>query len=84
MKLWVHHSMFIVWFQKISILIPGRSMEIPRGRGSQQPKFIRESMKQLEIPGGREGSNKRELPWGQYGYFLEPRIIVSIIKIMYP
>ena len=43
------------------------------GGGSQQPKFITESMKQLEIPGGREGSNKN-LPWGRYGYFPEPHV----------
>ena len=57
----------------------GRSLEIPRGRGSKQPKFITESMKlNWKFPGGgggrREGSNEKNLPWGRYGNFLEPHI----------
>ena len=34
-----------MWFQKISILTPWKVTGNSRGRGSQQPKFIRESMK---------------------------------------
>ena len=53
-----------MWFQK-TYPPHGRSLEIPRGRGSQQPKFVRKSMElNLEIPGKREGSNEKTFHGG--------------------
>ena len=53
--------------RKYSFPSHGRSLEIPRGRGSQQPKFIRESMNlnwkfQRGGGGGGEGGLKRKKP----------------------
>ena len=54
----------------------GRSLEIPRGRGILEAKFL-EAMyeNKLECPGGR-GCETKNLPWREhwYGYFLELHI----------
>ena len=48
-----------------------RSLEIPRGRGVLEAKFLEAMYKnKLEFPGG-EGCKTKNLPWGEYGYFLE-------------
>ena len=50
-------------FRKYSFPPHGRSLEIPRGRGSQQPTFIRESMNlnwKFQRGGGGEGGLKRK------------------------
>ena len=61
--------------RKYSFPPHGRSLEIPRGRGSQQPKFIRESMNlnwKFQRGGGGEVSKEKNLPSGRCGYYLEP------------
>ena len=54
----------------------GKSSEIPRGRGVLKAKFV-EAMyeNKLEFPGEREGYKTKNLPWGEYGYFLELDIL---------
>ena len=48
-------------------------MEIPRGRGVSKAKIFKGMYEaKLEIPGRWRGSNKKNLPWERYGYFLEP------------
>ena len=53
----------------------GRSLEIPRGRGVLKVKILEAKYEaKLEYPGGMGGGggqNKKTLPWGEYGYFLE-------------
>ena len=50
----------------------GRSLEIPRGRGVFKVKNLEEKYEaKLEFPVGREGAKQRNLPWEEYGYFLE-------------
>ena len=50
----------------------GRSLEIPRGRGVLKVKILEAIYEaKLEFPGGREGVKQKNLPWGEYGYFLE-------------
>ena len=55
----------------------GRSLEIPRGRGSLKGKILEAKYEaKLEFAGGRGVQNKN-LPWGgggEYGYFLELQI----------
>ena len=59
-----------MWFQKISIPPYGESLEILRGRGFSRAKIYKEKYEpQLEIPGEREGSNKKNLPWGEVWIF---------------
>ena len=67
----ITHVDYNVWFQENSILAPhGRSLEIPRGRGGLKAKFVEEMYEnKLEFPGGR--CKTKNLPWGEYGYFLE-------------
>ena len=46
--------------KKYSYLSHGRPLKLPRGRGCQQPKYIRDSMKlDWKFEGGWEGSNKK-------------------------
>ena len=45
-------------------------MEIPRGRGVLKVKIVEAKYEaKLEFPGRTGGANKN-LPWGEYGYFL--------------
>ena len=56
----------IVWFHKKYVYPPhGRSLEIPKGRGSQQPKFLRESMKLDWKLLGRERVQKKKPSMGE-------------------
>ena len=50
----------------------GRSLEIPRGRGSHQPKFIRVSMNLNWKFQGEGRAQTKNLSWGRCGYYLEP------------
>ena len=54
-------------------------MEIPRGRGFQNPIFLNESatLKWNFQRGG--GFNLKNLPWVGYGYFPEQHITANII-----
>ena len=53
----------------------GRSLEIPRGRGVLRAKFLEEMYdNKLEFPWGRGDAKKINLPWGEYGYFLDLHI----------
>ena len=45
----------------------GRSLEIPRGRGDLKAKLLEEL--NWNFLGG-VGVQKKILPWGEYGYFL--------------
>ena len=47
-------------FQKISIPTPRKLIGIPRGRGSQKPKFLKET--KLEILGGGGGGGQAKKP----------------------
>ena len=52
----------------------GRSSEIPRGRGVLKNKILEAKYEaKLEFPGGKGGGGgqNKNLPWGEYGYFLE-------------
>ena len=51
----------------------GRSLEIPRGRGDLKAKLLEEQYEaKLEIYFlGGVGVQNKNLPWGEYGYFLE-------------
>ena len=51
----------------------GRSLEIPGVRGVLKAKFFEETYEnKLEFPGGRGGGvQNKNLPWGEYEYFLE-------------
>ena len=50
----------------------GRSLEIPRGRGDLKAELLEGQCKaKLEFPGGVWGCKTKNLPWGEYGYFLE-------------
>ena len=51
----------------------GRSSEIPRGSGVLKVKILEAKYEaKLEFPGGGDGGCKtKNLPWGEYGYFLE-------------
>ena len=60
----------------------GRSSEIPRGRGVLDAKVLEAKYEtKLEFPGegggGEGGSKTKNLPWGEYGYFLELHIYHS-------
>ena len=47
-------------------------MEIPRGRGVLKAKFLEAKYEaKLKFPGGRRDAKQKNLPWGEYGYFLE-------------
>ena len=49
-------------------------MEIPRGKGVLKAKILKAKYKaKLEFLGGREVRTKN-LPWEEYGYFLELHI----------
>ena len=60
----------------------GRSLEIPRegGGGVLEAKCL-EAMyeNKLEFPGGRGECKTKNLPWGEYGYFLELHISLKFI-----
>ena len=65
----------------------GRSLEIPKGRGSKQPKFIRESIKlnwKFQREGGGGGFKWKNLPWGRYGYFMESHDVLPIPALSSP
>ena len=54
----------------------GRSSEIPRGRGVLEVKILEaEYEAKLELPGGGGGGGRgiqnKNLPWEEYGYFME-------------
>ena len=67
-----------VHFQKISIPTPRRVIGITRGRESQKPKFIKESMKQnWNFQGGAELKQKTPL-WEGYGCFWNNTIMIFI------
>ena len=60
----------------------GRSLEIPRGRGVLKAKVLEAKYEpKLEFPGGR-GCKTKNLPWGEYGYFLELHILWSCYWMM--
>ena len=72
--------LFIVWFQKASILPHRRSLQIPRGRGILKAKLLEEGMKlNWNFLFGR-GCQTKNLPWGEYGYFLE--LHISLCQIL--
>ena len=49
----------------------GRSLEIPRGPGVLKVKILEAKYEaKLEFPEGW-GYKTKNLPWGEYGYFLE-------------
>ena len=53
-------------------------MEIPRGRGDLKAKLLEGQYEaKLEFPGGCGGAKQINLPWGEYGYFLELHILVT-------
>ena len=53
----------------------GRSLEIPRGRGDLKAKLLEGQYEaKLEISLGVWGCKTKNLPWGEYGYFLEQHI----------
>jgi len=53
----------------------GRSLEIPRGREDLKAKLLEGKYEaKLESPGGCGGAKQKNLPWGEYGYFLELHI----------
>ena len=56
-------------------LVDRRSSEIPRGRGGVLKAKTLEAKYEakLEFLGG-EGVQNKNLPWGEYGYFLELHI----------
>ena len=50
----------------------GRSSEVPRGRGVLKVKILEAKYEaKLEFPRGDGGSKTKNLPWGEYGYFME-------------
>ena len=50
----------------------GRLLEIPRGRGVLKVKILEEKYEaKLVFPAGRGSVNQKNIPWGEYGYFLE-------------
>ena len=50
----------------------GRSSEIPSRRGEGWLKILEAKYEdKLEFPGRRGGAKQKNLPWGEYGYFLE-------------
>ena len=55
-------------------------MDIPRGWGSQRPKFLKESMKQKWNFQGVGVQTKNSL-WEGCGYFLEQHIIIKFVLI---
>ena len=72
--LWKDMDYMMCSSRKNLYLAHGRSLEIPWGRGVLKAKFL-EAMyeNKLEFPGGRggRGAKQKNLPWGEYGYFLE-------------
>ena len=59
-------------FQKNPYLPPERSLEIPREQGVLKVEILEATYEaKLEFPGEREGAKQNNLPWGEYGYFLE-------------
>jgi len=53
-------------------------LEIPRARGALKAKMLEAKYEaKLEFLGGR-GGTKQNLPWGEYGYFLELHIHLRI------
>ena len=51
-----------------------RSLDIPKGGGGVLKAKVLEEMyekKKTEFSGGRGGCKTKNLPWGEYGYFLE-------------
>ena len=58
----------------------GRSLEIPRGRGVLGVKKLGAKYEaNLEFPGGGGGGGckTKNLPWGEYGYFLEIHVLLE-------
>ena len=67
--------MYIVQFQKISILHPQKELEFPGGWGfCKAYKFKEMYEDELEFPTGLGGSYRTSLPWGRYGYFHENKV----------
>ena len=61
-------------FRKYLYSLHGRSLEIPRGRGSLKPNIYKKSMKlKWNFLGGKGVQNKK--PLGEYGYCLELHIL---------
>lgn len=77
----LHHVTINKWCgsRKYTYLPQRWSLENPRGRGSQKPNFLRESMKQnWKFQGGKGRYEQKNHPWGRYGYFLKPHILRNI------
>ena len=54
----------------------GRSLEIPKGKVVLKVRILEAKYEaKLEFPGGIGGCKTKNLPWEEYGYFLEPHII---------
>ena len=65
----------------VSILPHGRSLRIPRGRGSEKPNFWNKSMTLNWNFWGDGGCKTKHLPWGEDGFFLELNILLAIAKV---
>jgi len=64
-----------LWFQKISISPPQRAIGNSEGEGVLEAKIFKGKYEPiLEFPEGW-GSNHKNPPWGEYGYFLEQHIV---------
>ena len=50
----------------------GKPWEIPRRRGVLRAEILEAMYEDKpEFPGGRGDAKQKNLPWGEYGYFLE-------------
>ena len=55
------------------------SLEILRGRGVLKVKIFKGIYEpKLEFPEGWGAQTKKNLPWGEYGYFLEQHITIQM------
>ena len=73
----------IAWFQKISTPTPRMVIGNSDGGGGGGGVSIAKNIKgkyeaKLEFPGGG-GFKPKNHPWGRYGYFLEPHIMLTML-----
>ena len=73
---WSNYKIIYCTVPEKSITTPLKVSDIPRGRGVLSPKILEEKYDaKVEFPGGGGVQNKN-LPWGEYGYFLEMHILL--------